>query len=254
MNYFVEEESIVRKIWGNSDTILLVFAGASAEFALNKAIDWLYFTCKLPNDPLGRLFSTVNYAKKIVFAETEKATQAIQTIKAIHTSVEEKRGKSIPDWAYKDVLFMLIDYSIKSFEILERPLNVSEKEEVLQVFRNVGNGMGLENLPENYFFFQKARKEHLNQNLEYSGLTRDLYNQYKKHLGVFRYKILMEAQLLICPKQVSDMLDLKGTSLLKPLVPLYKISRTLKMDSLFKPLIIPKNYMERVRQLNIATN
>jgi hypothetical protein len=26
---------------------------------LNKAVDWLYFTGRLPSDPLGRLFSTV---------------------------------------------------------------------------------------------------------------------------------------------------------------------------------------------------
>ena len=42
---------------GKGDTILFIFAGAgAAEFALNKAVDWLYFTGKLPTDPLGRLF------------------------------------------------------------------------------------------------------------------------------------------------------------------------------------------------------
>jgi hypothetical protein len=66
MQFFVEKNSIVRKIWGKSDTVLFIFAGASAEFALNKAVDWLYFTGKLPADPLGRLFSTVRYARKIV--------------------------------------------------------------------------------------------------------------------------------------------------------------------------------------------
>jgi hypothetical protein len=35
--FFVSKQSIVREIWGKSDTILFVFAGASAEFALNKA-------------------------------------------------------------------------------------------------------------------------------------------------------------------------------------------------------------------------
>ena len=67
MKEFAAKNSIVRKIWGNSDTVLLIFAGASAEFALNKSVDWLYFTGKLPSDPLGRLFSTVTYAQKIVF-------------------------------------------------------------------------------------------------------------------------------------------------------------------------------------------
>lgn len=56
---FVQENSIVREIWGKSDTILFIFAGAAAEFALNKSVNWLYFTGKLPNDPIGRLFSTV---------------------------------------------------------------------------------------------------------------------------------------------------------------------------------------------------
>jgi len=53
MEYFVKQNSIVRTIWGDGDTILFIFAGASAEFALNKAVDWLYFTGKLPEDPLG---------------------------------------------------------------------------------------------------------------------------------------------------------------------------------------------------------
>ena len=56
MDWFVKEGSIVRVIWGKPDTILFIFAGASAEFALNKAVDWLFFTGKLPSDPIGRLF------------------------------------------------------------------------------------------------------------------------------------------------------------------------------------------------------
>ena len=53
---FVDRRSIVRKIWGNPDLVLLVFAGAAAEFALNRAVDWLFFTGEIPRDPIGRLF------------------------------------------------------------------------------------------------------------------------------------------------------------------------------------------------------
>ncbi|WP_310589216.1 hypothetical protein [Dyadobacter sp. Leaf189] len=87
----------MRQIWGKSDTILFIFAGAAAEFALSKAVDWLYFTNRLPSDPLGRLFSTVSYARKIVFSEKESAYRAIDTMAAIHAGVEAKRGQSIPD-------------------------------------------------------------------------------------------------------------------------------------------------------------
>src|SRR5438105_11924145 len=103
MEYFVNKNSIVRQIWGKSDTILFVFAGASAEFALNKAVDWLYFTGRLPADPLGRLFSTVNYAKEIIFSDLNTANCGIDKISAIHSAVEKKRGAKIPDWAYRDV-------------------------------------------------------------------------------------------------------------------------------------------------------
>ncbi|MDX5443391.1 MAG: DUF2236 domain-containing protein, partial [Hymenobacteraceae bacterium] len=123
MAYFVDQDSVVRKIWGSSDTILFIFAGAAAEFALNKAVDWLYYTGRLPSDPLGRLFSTVAYARQIVFSDVEGANKAIDRMASIHAGVEKARGAQIPDWAYRDVLFMLIDYSIRSFELLERKLS-----------------------------------------------------------------------------------------------------------------------------------
>src|SRR3954464_11398956 len=123
MGFFVNKDSVVREIWGNSDTILLIFAGASAEFALNKAVDWLYFTGRLPADPLKRLFSTVSYSRQILLSENEAALRAIDKITAIHSAVEKKRGDQIPDWAYRDVLFMLIDYSIRSFELVQRRLS-----------------------------------------------------------------------------------------------------------------------------------
>src|SRR5215831_14221678 len=133
MEFFVDKDSIVRKMWGNGDTVLFIFAGASAEFAVNKAVDWLYFTGRLPADPIGRLFSTVSYARLIVFSETDKANNVIDKIHSIHAAVEESRSAKIPDWAYRDVLFMLIDYSIRSYEVLERKLTAAEKEEVFSI-------------------------------------------------------------------------------------------------------------------------
>src|SRR5207248_1963749 len=127
-------------IWGDADVILLVFAGSSAEFALNRAVDWLFFTGKLPADPIARLFSTVRYAQDIVFSSDEKARQAIARMSAIHGGVEQKRGYQIPDWAYRDVLYMLIDYSIRAFETLHRPLTNPEREDVFATFREVGAG------------------------------------------------------------------------------------------------------------------
>ncbi|WP_298902653.1 oxygenase MpaB family protein [uncultured Psychroserpens sp.] len=250
MAYFVDKNSIVREIWGKSDTILLVFAGASAEFALNKAVDWLYFTGQLPKDPLGRLFSTVSYARKIVFSEKEKAHKAIDTITSIHHAIEQQRGQAIPNWAYKDVLFMLIDYSIRSFEILERPLDILEKEEVYKVFYKVGKRMNIQELPKDYVHFKHMRSLHITENLHNSSYTKDLYKQYRKHLGFMRYKLLLESQRLICPKMVNAYLNKRKASLLRPLIYLYKLCRSIRLDALLKNMLLPSNYKKEIKSLN----
>jgi len=254
MKLFVEKNSIVRKIWGKSDTVLFTFAGASAEFALNKAVDWLYFTGKLPSDPLGRLFSTVTYARKIVFSSMNEAHSAIDTLRQIHQTVEQNRGSLIPDWAYRDVLFMLIYYSIASYELLERKLNVDEKEEVYNVFYRVGKRMGLKELPPNYIEWLPLRKSHLVEDLQKSDYTTDLFKQYKKHLGAMRFKVLIEGQKLVVPDRVKKLLHFRDYSLLKPVVPLYKISRLMKIDWLFKNILLPSEYKDQINELDVVSS
>lgn len=251
MQFFVDQNSVVRKIWGKSDTILFIFAGAAAEFALNKAVDWLYFTGKLPSDPLGRLFSTVRYARRIVFSSMDEANKAIDTMRQIHTAVEQNRGAVIPDWAYRDVLFMLIHYSIASYELLERKLSDEEKEEVFNVFYRVGVRMGLKALPLTYIEWLPVRNAHLTEDLQKSEYTTDLFKQYKKHLGAMRFRVLIEGQKLVVPEKVKELLQFSDFSLLTPVVPLYKISRLMKMDWLLKNILLPSDYKDQINELDV---
>ena len=251
MKFFVEKKSVVRKIWGKSDTVLFIFAGAAAEFALNKAVDWLYFTGKLPSDPIARLFSTVGYARGIVFASTDEATKTIDAIRNIHTAVEQSRGFTIPDWAYRDVLFMLIYYSIASYELLEKKLSGEEKEEVYNVFYRVGTRMGLNELPPTYIEWLPVREIHLLNDLQRSKYTSDLFKQYKIHLGVMRFKVLIEGQKLVAPNRVKQLLQFSDLSLLTPVLPIYKISRLMKMDWLLKNILLPSDYKDQINELNV---
>ena len=254
MEFFVDKQSVVRKIWGKSDTILFVFAGASAEFALNKAVDWLYFTGRLPADPLGRLFSTVMYARKIVFSEKENALKAIDQITNIHKAVEKSRNDKIPDWAYRDVLFMLIHYSLSSFELLERKLTDAEKEELFDVFYRMGERMGLKELPHTFNEWLVMRNEHLQQDLVKSNFSTDLFKQYRKHLGAVRFLLLKESQKLVCPPLVLRLLNFGKLSLLRPILWLYKLSRKIKMDSLLKSIILPDEYKDQIKELDVVYN
>ena len=250
MEYFVEEQSIVRKIWGKADTTLFIFAGAAAEFALNKAVDWLYFTGRLPADPLGRLFSTVVYARRIIFSEEEAALRAIDSITAIHKSVEVNRGAKIPDWAYRDVLFLLIDYSIRSFELLDRRLTDTEKAEVFDVFYRMGIRMQLSGLPATFTEWEKMREEHLQQNLVNSEFTVDLYRQYKKHLGGLRFALVIQIQALLVPHIVNRLLSLKKSFWITSLLGGYKFLRRVKLETFFRNALLPNTYKVQIKELD----
>jgi len=252
MEFFVDKGSIVRKIWGKGDTVLFVFAGASAEFALNKAVDWLYFTGRLPADPLGRLFSTVTYARQIVFSNMEDAHKAIDKIAAIHAAVENSRQSKIPDWAYRDVLFMLIHYSGASFELLERKMTDAEKEDLFDVFYRMGLRMGLTGLPANYREWTIMRNEHMEQDLQKGHYSTDLYKQYKKHLGHIRYWLLKESQKLVVPPFVNQLLSLGKFSWLTPILFFYKLSRMIKLDWFLKSLVLPHAYKKQIKDLDIV--
>lgn len=251
MEYFAAKDSVVRKIWGKSDTILFIFAGASAEFALNKAVDWLYFTGKLPADPIGRLFSTVAYARQIVFADKENAYKAIDRISAIHAGVERSRGATIPDWAYRDVLYMLIHYSITSFEVLERKLTHDEKEEVFDVFYRVGQRMQLKELPLTYDSWLTSQQQHMEKDLVKGAFTDDLFKQYKKHLGGVRYFLLIEVQKLVVPAKVKELLQFRAFSIVGIILTFYKLARLIKLDKVIKNLLLPKHYREQVKALDM---
>ncbi len=251
-NCFVAPGSIVRRIWGTSDTVLFIFAGAAAEFALNKAVDWLYFTGRLPADPLGRLFSTVDYARRIVFADRAGAEKAIDTIAAIHDAVEARRGQSIPAWAYRDVLFMLIAYSIRAFEILERPLTTLEKEEITDVFCRVGRRMSIPDLPDSYAAWQLARAQHLASNTASSIHTRHLYQQYRKHLGGPRYALLRAVQGLVVPAGVRAKLHLPGKIWISPAVAFYRLTSRWRFSQWAKNALLPAAYQARILALDTA--
>jgi uncharacterized protein (DUF2236 family) len=250
MKPFVSEESVVRRIWGTSDTILFIFAGAAAEFALNKAVDWLFFTGRLPADPLGRLFSTVQYARDIVFSNETDANAVIDRMAAIHKSVENARGYAIPMWAYRDVLYMLIDYSIRSHELLIRRLADVEKEEVYDVFRRVGSRMKITDLPINYQAWVADRQLHLANDIETSQYTKKLYRQYRVHLGAFRFFILCAAQGIVVPPAVRSLLRLNDSVVTRFFIRVYKLLTLARLQWFFKSLILPPEYLSQVRALD----
>ncbi|HEX8136787.1 MAG TPA: oxygenase MpaB family protein [Pyrinomonadaceae bacterium] len=248
MKEFVDRRSVVRTIWGRSDLILLIFAGSAAEFALNRAVDWLFFTNRIPQDPIGRLLSTVRYAQEIVFADEITALRTIERISAIHHGVEQKRGQTIPEWAYRDVLYMLIDYSERAARMLYRPLTGPERQELYSVFLRVGQGLHINELPETYAGWKADRRRHLVLDLVYSEYTSKLFRQYRRHLGIWRYELLKLVQAELVPQHVGRLLGLRASLLLSNSLWTYRVFDRLRLRPLIERALLPPQYLDDIQK------
>jgi hypothetical protein len=252
MRPFVALDSIVRRIWGDGDTILFVFAGSAAEFALNRAVDWLFFTGKLPADPFGRLFSTARFAQAIAFVDEATARRSLDRIRAAHEAVERERGQTIPAWAHRDVLFMLIDYSERAFELLQRPLTDPEREDLYGVFRRIGEGLAIPDLPETYDDWREDRRVHLERDLVRSDLSDELYGRYRQHLGWWRYETLLRVQSILVPDHVRRLLGLEPCRWMRPSLAAYRAMVRIGLRPLAHRLVMPPAVLPRVRGLDYA--
>jgi len=111
--------------------------------------------------------------------------------------------------------------------------------------------MGLKELPLTYKKWLPVRHSHLIEDLQKSEYTADLFKQYKKHLGAMRFKVLIEGQKLVVPDRVKELLQFSDLSLLTPVVPLYKISRLMKVDWLLKNILLPPDYKDQINELDV---
>jgi uncharacterized protein (DUF2236 family) len=230
--------------------VLLVFAGSAAEFALNRAVDWLFFTGKLPSDPIGRLFATASHAQRIVFADEQTASRTLDGIRATHEAIERQRGQRIPDWAHRDVLYMLIDYSEKAHELLAHPLSADEQRELYDVLYRVGTGLGISGLPPSYTEWRVDRECHMRRDLRYGDGTDALYARYRDHLGAWRYRLLLWIQGLLAPEHVRGLLRLKSAEWLRPLARVYPVLVRAGLRSMIHRLLMPPRYLAAVRGLD----
>jgi len=110
--------------------------------------------------------------------------------------------------------------------------------------------MKIEGLPSDLEAWEHMRTQQLQENFEYSKYTKDLFIQYKKHLGNLRYRLLLEAQTLIAPKKIKSLLNFRKISFLYAIIPFYNLGKLVKADYLFKELLLPKAYKQEIKSLD----
>ncbi|ATB33199.1 oxygenase MpaB family protein [Melittangium boletus] len=252
MSDFTRENSIVRKIWGDADVILLLFAGAAAEYSLHRSVDWLAFTGAILNDPIGRIFATVGFAQDLAFGSEQKSNAKLAQINAIHKAVERKRGQTMPDWAHRDVLYLVLDYSERAFTLVHRPLTAEEQEGCYQYTRRIGEGLGMQGLPTSYPEWRRHRDAILTENLAHSDYTLALLKSFRRDLGPWRFQLLLQAQSLIAPEPVRKLLGLKPMPGLNQALQLYRLLVASGLRSIIQKTLIPPDRLSAVQSLDLA--
>jgi hypothetical protein len=170
----------------------------------------------------------------------------------VHRAVERQRGQPIPDWAHRDVLYMLIDYSERAHELLARPLTPDQQDELYDVFYRVGTGLRIPGLPASYTRWREDRECHLRRDLAHSDGTVALYAQYRNHLGAWRYRLLLRIQAILTPEHVRGLLRLRSAEWLRPLLRVYPILVRAGLRTIIQRLLMPSRYLPAVRSLDLA--
>ena len=206
---------ITRTIWGDAENILLIYAGAAAEFALNPENHWLFYTGKLPSDPLRRFEKTLRYQRQLFFMPQEAVPALARHIKDIHSDVEEKRSQEqgeikISDQAYLQVFSMLIEYGILGYEYLHRrKMTQEERETYFNDIRSIAFMMEIRDFPEDYGRYMFRRTRMVASELQYNPFTRELMDAYRKNLAPLSYWGLLQFQARFVHPILASRLDLR---------------------------------------------
>jgi len=210
---------ITRTIWGDAENIVLIFAGSAAEFALNPENHWLFYTGKLPSDPLRRFVTTVQYQRKLFFTPQEALPALAKHLKGIHNGLEQRRSREqgeirISDQAYLQVFSMLIEYGILGYEYLHRrTLSQEQRETYFNDIRSIALMMDVRNFPEDYRRYLARRTGMVATELHCNAFTRELMDAYRKKLSAFSYWGLLQFQARFIHPTLAGRLNLKTNRL-----------------------------------------
>lgn len=241
---------VIQRIWGSPDAIMLFFAGGAAEFAGIKAVDWLFFTGALPGAPIERFFETMRYAQHIFFADPAEAAAAVERVNRIHGSVERARGVAIPDWAYRDVLFILIDYGERAHTIVFGPMTETERLAHFEALLAIGQAMDIPGLPEDYVAYQIQRHRQLLADYAHGPLTDELYACYRRDLGAVRYWLLRLLQGSLLPAELRPVVGLTPNPLIDILLRCYRyLPGSGNKVRWLHGVLLPRRYAQQLRGL-----
>jgi hypothetical protein len=80
--------------------------------------------------------------------------------------------------------------------------------------------------------------------------TEALFAQYRRHLGPWRYDLLLRIQALLAPDHVRTLLDLGSAEWLRPVLRLYPVLVRGGLRAHVQRLLMPSAHLDAVRGLD----
>lgn len=197
---------VSRRVWSDPTCMLLVFIGSSAEFPLNPSVEWLFYTGRLPSDPLARFLETVAWLRRLIVADEQTRNRDAKKLKQMHEVLEQKRGDTIPRSSYRDVLCMNMVYSIRGAALVTgKELEIAEKDAMVRDLSSTGLQMGIEDLPWTWQQLCDQRAERMKLWIP-NHYTQKLLDSYRRALGPLNYKILVSGFPLLIEEELLERL------------------------------------------------
>jgi hypothetical protein len=158
----------------------------------------------------------------VFFGDPAGATDAVERISRIHRRVEKARGEEIPQWAYRDMLFILIDYGERAHEVVFGAMTEAERASHFGVALALGQAMHLSGLPTTYAGYRDQRHRQLLEDYACGPLTEELYASYRRALGPLRYRLLRLVQAGVLPEELRGVLRLEPHPFVEKLLRCYR--------------------------------
>ena len=99
----------------------------------------------------------------------------------------------MPDVAYRDVLYMGLEYTLRAYPLIYRhTLSDEEKNLIVRDFNHIGHHMRVPDLARDYASYVQIKTARIAA-LEYSEFTGKLLASYRKALGAVGYLFLISA-------------------------------------------------------------
>jgi hypothetical protein len=158
-----------------------------------------------------------------------------------------------PQWAYRDMLFILINYGERAHEVVFGAMTEAERASHFGVGLALGRAMHLSGLPSTYAEYRDQRHRQLLEDYARGHLTDELYASYRRALGSWRFRLLQVVQASVLPDELQDVLRLESNPLVEELLSCYRFVPG--GGNKLRPLhnvLLPGRFAKQLRQMEHA--